>query len=110
MLVGRVERRIWGTRKAEGLAGLTLLEVRPLRLLAGGELRYDKHGAAAPAEVAAQALTGGLVVAADRLGAGAGEIVLCATGSRVRDLVFGARAPLKTVVLAIVDRVEAGPC
>ena len=106
VLLCRVERRVWGTRRADGLEGITLLEVRPVRLGAA-PLRYDK---AAGVEPGAAHLTDGAIVAADRLGAGVGELVLVGTGSRVRDIVFGDRAPLKTVVLAIVDRAEETPC
>jgi ethanolamine utilization protein EutN len=110
MLLCRVERRIWGTRRADGLEGITLLEVRPVRF-GGGDgaplLRYDKERGLEPA---AGQLGDAAIVAADRLGAGVGELVLVGTGSRVRDLVFGDAAPLKTVVLAIVDRAEEAPC
>jgi ethanolamine utilization protein EutN len=100
--LGRVERRVWGTRRAAGLVGLTLLEVRPARLRAG-RLAYDKARGLEPDEAS---LGDEVVVAADRLGAGVGEWVLVGTGSRVRDLTFGDGAPLKAVVLAIVDRAE----
>ena len=50
----------------------------------------------------------GLIVAADRLGAGPGETVLVATGSRVRDLVLEPSAPFKSLVVAIVDSAELG--
>jgi ethanolamine utilization protein EutN len=42
-------------------------------------------------------------VAIDRLGAGPGDRVLVAHGSRVRDLTVGEAVPLKDVVIAIVD-------
>jgi microcompartment protein CcmK/EutM len=50
----------------------------------------------------------GSVTAVDRLGAGPGDRVLVAHGSRVRDLTVGERVPLKDVIVAIVDGVE-GP-
>jgi ethanolamine utilization protein EutN len=47
--------------------------------------------------------SGGLVVAVDRLGAGVGDQVLVAHGSRVRDLTLGPLVPVKDVIVAIVD-------
>lgn len=49
---------------------------------------------------------GGEVIAADVLGARIGEKVLVGSSSRVRDLVVGPGGPIKSVVLAIVDRVD----
>lgn len=43
------------------------------------------------------------MVAVDCLGAGPGDRVLVAHGSRVRDLTVGERVPLKDVIIAIVD-------
>jgi len=68
---------VWGTRRAEGLNGQKLLS---LRTSGGGSL-----------------------VAVDALGAGPGEWVLVAHGSRVRDLTVGAAVAEKDVVVAIVD-------
>ena len=47
--------------------------------------------------------TARMVVAADALGAGPGEHVLVAHGTRVRDLTLGEAVPVKDVVVAIVD-------
>lgn len=82
MLLGDVVGRLWAAQQAGGLSGQTLLLVRPLG--AGGPTRR-------------------LIVAVDRLGAGPGERVLVAHGSRVRDLTVGAAVPDKDVVVAIVD-------
>ena len=71
---------VWGTRRAEGLQGVRLLS---LRSAAGA------HG-----------------VAVDARGAGPGEWVLVAHGSRVRDLTVGAAVADKDVVVAIVDNWE----
>ena len=54
-----------------------------------------------------QTLDGGQVCAVDALGAGPGEWVLYAHGSRVRDLTLGAEVADKDVVVAIVDGVDA---
>ena len=68
---------VWGARHAEGLDGQKLLVVE----------RAD----------------GSRAVAVDRLGAGPGDRVLVAHGSRVRDLTVGETVALKDVVIAIVD-------
>ena len=54
-----------------------------------------------------QTLDGGQVCAVDALGAGPGEWVLYAHGSRVRDLTLGAEVADKDIVIAIVDGVDA---
>jgi ethanolamine utilization protein EutN len=72
---------VWGARHAEGLDGQKLLVVE----------RGD----------------GSRSVAVDRLGAGPGDRVLVAHGSRVRDLTVGETVALKDVVIAIVDGVDA---
>ena len=68
---------VWGARHAEGLDGQKLLVVE----------RAD----------------GSRAVAVDRLGAGPGDRVLVAHGTRVRDLTVGETVALKDVVIAIVD-------
>ena len=82
MVIGDVVGRLWAAQAATGLPGQTLLLVRPLT--AAGVSRR-------------------LIVAVDRLGAGPGERVIVAHGSRVRDLTVGATVPDKDVVVAIVD-------
>jgi ethanolamine utilization protein EutN len=83
MILGTVVGAVWGARHAAGLDGEKLLVVR----------RED----------------GATVVAVDRLGAGPGDRVLTAHGSRVRDLTVGEPLPLKDVVVAIVDGVMGIP-
>lgn len=75
--MARVIGPIWGARHAAGLDGRKLLE---LETEAGGRL-----------------------CAVDALGAGPGEWVLVAHGSRVRDLTVGAQVADKDIVIAIVD-------
>ena len=88
MLIGEVVGRLWASRQAEGLGGRKMLLIRPLAMRAGAV----GTGPAA-----------GLVVAVDGLGAGPGERVIVAHGSRVRDLTVGAGVADKDVVVAIVD-------
>ena len=80
MRLGTVVGSVWGARHADGLDGAKLLVV-------------ESGGARS--------------VAVDRLGAGPGDRVLVAHGSRVRDLTVGERLPLKDVVIAIVDGTDA---
>lgn len=77
MRLMRVVGPIWGARHASGLDGVKLLE---------GVTR-----------------SGARLQAVDQLGAGPGEWVLVAHGSRVRDLTVGAAVADKDVVVAIVD-------
>lgn len=82
MRLGTVIGPVWGTNQAETLRGQKLLRVA---LDAGGE-----------------------VVAVDGLRAGAGERVIVAHGSRVRDLTVGAGVADKDVVIAIVAGIDQG--
>ena len=79
MLLGTVAGAVWGARHAEGLGGERLLVVET---------------------------AGARRVAIDRLGAGPGDRVLVAHGSRVRDLTVGERVPDKDIIIAIVDGVD----
>lgn len=80
MRLGRVVGAVWGAKHAAGLDGAKLLVVED----AGG----------------------GRITAIDKLGAGVGDEVLVAHGSRVRDLTVGDGVALKDVVVAIVDGVD----
>ncbi len=71
---------VWGARRARTLQGVKLLEIE----CEGGDC----------------------LVAVDALGAGPGEQVLVAHGSRVRDLTVGAEVADKDIVVAIVDGVD----
>ncbi|HZS37512.1 MAG TPA: EutN/CcmL family microcompartment protein [Polyangia bacterium] len=79
MRLGTVVGAVWGARQARGLDGAKLLVI-------------DEGGAR--------------TVAIDKLGAGPGDRVLVAHGSRVRDLTVGEQLPLKDVIVAIVDGSE----
>jgi microcompartment protein CcmK/EutM len=81
VLLARVVGPVWGTRHAEGLNGRKVLELRTLQ--------------------------GGRLCAVDALGAGPGEWVLVAHGSRVRDLTVGAQVAEKDIIIAIVDGVDS---
>src|SRR5256885_13164570 len=108
MKLGRVRGPVWGARHAEGLDGAKLLLVEPLEAVRVLRQAHDERG-----EVLRQAQdergedrlvgSGGELVAVDALGAGPGDLVLVAHGSRVRDLTVGERVPDKDVIVAIVD-------
>jgi microcompartment protein CcmK/EutM len=71
---------VWGARHAAGLDGRKVLELKTVQ--------------------------GSTVCAIDALGAGPGEWVLVAHGSRVRDLTVGEQVADKDIVVAIVDGID----
>jgi microcompartment protein CcmK/EutM len=80
MRIAQVIGPVWGARHADGLHGRKLLWLRTA--------------------------DGGHVCAVDALGAGPGEWVLCAHGSRVRDLTVGETVADKDIIVAILDGAE----
>ncbi|HET6360864.1 MAG TPA: EutN/CcmL family microcompartment protein [Gemmatimonadota bacterium] len=88
MKMGRVIGAVVASRKDEKLQGLKLLVVRNLDL----EMANEK----------------GYVVAADAVGAGAGEVVLYATGSSARQTALTDGRPVDAVIMAIVDEYDVG--
>jgi microcompartment protein CcmK/EutM len=85
MVLGRVIGTLVATRKEPTLEGLTLLVVRAC----------DVDGTP----------TGGIVVAADAVGAGIGEVVLYASGSSARQTTVTKDRPVDATIMAIVDEV-----
>lgn len=88
MLLGRVVGTVVASRKEAALEGLKLLILKQL----------DVNGSE----------TGGYRVAADAVGAGAGEVVLFATGSSARQTRATDKRPCDAVIMAIVDTLEVG--
>jgi ethanolamine utilization protein EutN/carbon dioxide concentrating mechanism protein CcmL len=88
MKMGRVVGAVVASRKDEKLQGLKLLVVQNLDLELGNERGY--------------------VVAADAVGAGAGEVVLYATGSSARQTTGTDGRPVDAVIMAIVDEYDVG--
>ncbi len=88
MKMGRVIGAVVASRKDEKLQGLKLLVVRNLDL----EMANEK----------------GYVVAADAVGAGAGEVVLYAIGSSARQTAITDGRPVDAVIMAIVDEYDVG--
>lgn len=88
MKMGRVVGAVVASRKDEKLAGLKLLLVRDLDI----DLEFES----------------GYVVAVDSVGAGAGEVVLYATGSSARQTTLTEARPVDAVIMAIVDEYDIG--
>ncbi len=88
MLIGKVVGTVIATRKEDELEGLKFLLVRGL----------DLEGKP----------TSTLVVAADAVGAGIGEVVLYASGSSARQTKITKDRPVDATIMAIVDEIEVG--
>lgn len=88
MQLAKVVGSVVATRKEESLSGLKLLLVRPV----------DEEGREGS----------NVLVAADAVGAGPGEVVLIAAGSSARQTVATDKRPVDAVVMAIVDSWDVG--
>ena len=86
MFLGKVIGTVWSTKKTPDLEGVRFLVVHPFDL--------DKQP------------TKNVVVVADRLGAGAGEIVMCAFGKAARTAIGNQDMSIEAAVVGIVDRVD----
>jgi microcompartment protein CcmK/EutM len=87
MILAEVVGTVVSTRKDSGLVGFKLLLTREV------DLTFQP--------------TGSMVVAADAVGAGLGEIVLVASGSSARLTEVTRDRPVDAVIAGIVDSVEA---
>ena len=83
MFIGVVIGNVWATKKDDQLNGMKLMVVQRIDPAAG-----KRHGS---------------IVAADRVGAGIGEIVLITTGSGARLALHNKETPTDAVVVGIVD-------
>jgi len=88
MQLAKVVGSVVATRKEESLTGLRLLLVRPV----------DEEGREGAT----------VLVAADAVGAGPGELVLVASGSSARQTLATDKRPVDAVVMAIVDSWDVG--
>lgn len=88
MQLANVVGTVVSTRKEQSLDGLRLMVVRPV----------DEEGRP----------TGQVVVAADAVGAGPGEVVLIAAGSSARQTRATDKRPVDAVIMAIVDSWTVG--
>jgi microcompartment protein CcmK/EutM len=88
VLIGKVIGTVVATKKDPALEGLKLLLVK------GADLDGTANGP--------------LLVAADAVGAGMGELILYAAGSSARQTVETKDRPVDHVIMAIVDTIEVG--
>ena len=86
MFLGKVIGTVWSTKKTPDLEGVRFLIVHPFDL--------DREP------------TKNVVVVADRLGAGAGETVMCAYGKAARTAIGDQDMSIEAAVVGIVDRVD----
>src|ERR671913_1079475 len=86
MFLGKVVGTVWSTKKTPDLEGVKFLIVHPIEL--------DKEPARS------------VVVVADRLGAGIGEIVMCAYGKAARSAIDNQEMSIEAAVVGIVDRMD----
>ncbi|HEX8888395.1 MAG TPA: EutN/CcmL family microcompartment protein [Pyrinomonadaceae bacterium] len=86
MFLGKVVGTVWSTKKTPDLEGVRFLIVHPYDL--------DKEP------------TRNIVVVADRLGAGVGEIVMCAYGKAARTAIGNQEMSIEAAVVGIVDRMD----
>lgn len=86
MFLGRVVGTVWATRKDEKLDGLKFQIVQ----------KVDEQLKLRPE----------FTIAVDSVGAGSGELVLCAAGSSARMTAVTENKPVDAVIMAIVDEVD----
>jgi microcompartment protein CcmK/EutM len=86
MFLAKVVGTVWSTKKTPDLEGVRFLVVHPYDL--------DKEP------------TRNIVVVADRLGAGSGEMVMCAFGKAARSAIGNQDMAIEAAVVGIVDRVD----
>jgi microcompartment protein CcmK/EutM len=86
MFLGKVVGTVWSTKKTPDLEGVRFLIVHPFDL--------DKEP------------TKNIVVVADRLGAGIGEVVMVAYGKAARSAIGDQEMSIEAAVVGIVDRMD----
>ena len=86
MFLGKVVGTVWSTKKSPDLEGIRFLVVHPY------DLEKDP--------------TKNIVIVADRLGAGTGEMVMCAFGKAARTAMGNQDMAIEAAVVGIVDRVD----
>ena len=86
MFLGKVVGTVWSTKKSPDLEGVRFLVVHP----------YDLE----------KEPTRNIVIVADQLGAGTGEMVICAFGKAARTAIGNQEMAIEAAVVGIVDRVD----
>lgn len=85
MEIGTVIGSVWATKKAEGISGKKLLVID---IMQRNQNQVEKAN---------------LLVAADIIGAGVGDMVLVCRGNPARIVVGDGKAPVDAAVVGIVD-------
>lgn len=88
MLIGKVIKPIWSTRKEEALVGAKLMVVQLLDTPEEGK--------------------GRIIVAVDIIGAGIGERVLITQGSSARRMTGYENSPVDATIVGIIDENQQG--
>jgi ethanolamine utilization protein EutN len=97
MFVAKVTGSLVATQKVDAMRGQKLLIVEPFRL--------------DPETHTKLVTTGRSFITVDTLGAGVGELVLITQGSSARFTPETKELPIDTVIIGIVDRIDAaGKC
>lgn len=86
MEIGRVVGSVWATKKDEGISGQKLLVIDVMK-----RCRQERES---------------LIVAADVIGAGVGDLVLVCRGNPARMVVGDGRTPIDAAVVGIVDSLD----
>jgi ethanolamine utilization protein EutN len=86
VFLAKIVGTVWSTKKAPDLEGVKFLIVHPI------ELTNEP--------------TRSVVVVADRLGAGIGEVVICAYGKAARSAIGDQEMSIEAAVVGIVDRMD----
>ncbi|WP_026895446.1 EutN/CcmL family microcompartment protein [Clostridiisalibacter paucivorans] len=86
MYIGKIIGVVVSTTKDQGLVGKKLLIVQPI------DTKNNPIG--------------NCEVAIDSVGAGAGEVVLVATGSSARQIFNDEKSPIDRSIVAIIDNIE----
>ena len=91
MFLARVQGQVVASQKDPAMAGQKLLVVEPLRV------NYAAEGGGA------FEVTGRAIVAVDRIGAGAGQLVLIVQGSSARMTEGCGKMPIDAAIVGLVD-------
>ena len=86
MFLARVVGNVWATKKVADLEGVRFLIVHPF------DLNKEPNT--------------NIVVVADRLGAGIGEVVLCAYGKAARSAIGNQDLSIEAAIIGIVDSID----
>jgi microcompartment protein CcmK/EutM len=91
MFLARVQGQVVASQKDPAMAGQKLLVVEPLRV------NYTPEGGGV------FEVTGRAIVAVDRIGAGAGQLVLIVQGSSARMAEGCGKMPIDAAIVGLVD-------